>query len=161
MDRRSAQHVQARITFFTEKNRLVFSEGRRMVGRWSETPEPLRPISASGFNVALLWDLSMTHEAIDIASGSSELLDITMRRPDEDGCRGWHNRIIGRFDPIPANEQFNLQKGCYHALVQIKVAGRIVEACFRIVCDVGIEDFRLEPLSKADCQTMPKGNGFS
>jgi hypothetical protein len=151
MDRRSAQHVRAWITFLLENDDPVFSEGRRMIGRWSKTPEPIRPISVSDTssekpNVAVLWDLSMTVEAIDIASGSGEPLDIVMRRPAENGCRGWHNLIIQR-PAAPPEEQFDLQKGRYHALVQVDVSGRIVEARFRIVCDVGIEDFRLEPLS--------------
>jgi hypothetical protein len=149
MDRRPAQQVRAWITFLTENDNLVFSEGRRMIGRWADTPEPVRPISANlpGGNrtVTLLWDLSLTRDAIDITAGSSELLDIVMRGPNENGCRGWHNRIIQRADP-PPEEQFNLEKGRYNALVKVEVSGRSVEARFRIVCDVGIGDFRLEPL---------------
>ena len=41
--------------------------------------------------MTFLFDLSVTRDAIDIGSGANEMLDIVMRRPDEAGCRGWHN----------------------------------------------------------------------
>lgn len=150
MDRRSAQHVRAWITFLTENDDLIFRKGRRMIGRWSKTPEPIRPISVSVISsgnqsVNWLWDLSVTIDAIDIASGAGEPLDIVMRRPSENGCRGWHNYMIQN-PAVPPMQRFDLQEGRYRVLVQIDVSGRIVEARFRIVCNVGIEDFRLEPL---------------
>src|SRR5271169_3783219 len=45
MDRRPVYQARAWITFLTETNDTVFSKGRRMIGRWSNTPEPLRPLS--------------------------------------------------------------------------------------------------------------------
>jgi hypothetical protein len=150
MDRRPAQHTKAWITFLTENNDLVFNEGRRMIGRWSNTPEPVRPISvlaAPGEDpkITMLWDLSVTHDAVDIAAGSSELLDIVMRTPNDSGCLGWHNRLIQRPD-VSHEDRFDLPRGRYHALVQINISGRIVAARFRVVCDVGIGDFRLEAI---------------
>ena len=151
-DRRPAYQVRAWITFLTESNDPVFAKGRRMIGRWSNTPEPIRPVSISqgssgSQQIALLWDLSVTRDAVDIGSGAIEPLDIVMRSPSEDGCRGWHNRMIQNPNIRP-EDQFELTNGRYRALVRVDTAGRNFEALFRIVCDVGIGDFRLEPISR-------------
>jgi hypothetical protein len=157
MDRRPIYQARAWITFLTETNDPVFGKGRQMIGRWSNTPEPVRPISIfsqspSGTpGISFLWDLSVTRDAVDIGSGASELLDIVMRTPSEDGCRGWHNRMIQRPD-TPPEDQFELPKGRYRALVRLDASGRSFKALFRIVCDVGIGDFRLEPI-----KPVPRG----
>ena len=150
MDRRPVCQARAWIKFLTESNDPVFAEGRQMIGRWSNTPEPMRPISisqsASGTpEIGFLRDLSVTRDAVDIGSGASEPLDIVMRVPGEDGCRGWHNRMI-RNPNTPPEDQFDLSKGRYRALVRVDASGRSFKALFRIVCDVGIGDFRLEPI---------------
>ena len=149
MDRRPIYQARASIKFLTEKNDPLFN-GREMIGRWSNTPEPLRPISiAPGAygtaGITFLRDLSVTRDSIDIACGASELLDIVMRDPKEDKCRGWHNRIIENSDPAP-EDSFDLAKGCYHALVRVDASGRRFTAIFRIVFDLDNNDFRLEPL---------------
>ena len=150
MDRRPVYQARAWITFLTETNDPVFGKGRQMIGRWSNTPEPVRPISISPSpsgppGITFLWDLSVTRDAVDIGSGASEPLDIVMRTPNEDGCRGWHNRMIERPD-TPPEDIFELPRGRYRALVRVDASGRSSKALFRIVCDVGIGDFRLEPL---------------
>ncbi len=150
MDRRPVYQARAWITFLTESNDPVFARGRQMIGRWSNTPEPVRPISISQTpsgtqGISFLRDLSVTRDALDIGSGASEPLDIVMRVTGEDGCHGWHNRIIEYPDPSP-EDRFDLSKGRYRALVRVDASGRSFKALFRIVCDVGIEDFRLEPL---------------
>ena len=150
MDRRPALMTRAWITFLTERNASFFRPGRRMRGRWSSTPEPIRPLpispsSAGGPSLALLWDLSITRDHVDIAPGSREILDIVMRAQGEDGCRGWHNGIIQRPDP-PEDEQFELPAGRYRALVRVQTAGRTYRALFNTVNDVPIGDFRLEPV---------------
>lgn len=156
MDRRPAYQVRAWITFLTDSNDLVFTKNREMIGRWASAPEPIRPISlteASNGNpqVAFFRDLSITRDAIDIGSGSKEFLDIVMRSPDKEGCYGWHNRIIQNPNINP-EDSFDLSKGRYRALVRVETSGRVFRALFRIVCDVGIEDFRLERINK-----IPKG----
>jgi len=150
MDRRPANQVRAWITFLTEENNPVFAPGRQMIGRWSNTPEPVRPITIAqnaggAAQMTFLLDLSVTRDAVDIGSGASEILDIVMRVPAEAGCRGWHNRMIQNPNPAPEH-QFELPQGRYHAQVRVDVSGRSFNALFRIVCDVGIQDFRLEPL---------------
>lgn len=157
MDRRPVYQARAWITFLTETNDPVFSKGRQMIGRWSKTPEPVRPVSifsqtpSGTAGIGFLWDLSVTRDAVDIGSGASELLDIVMRTPSEDGCRGWHNRMIQRPD-TPPEDQFELPKGRYRALVRVEASGRSFKALFRIVCDVGFGDFRLEPI-----RPVPRG----
>jgi len=151
MDRRPANQVRASITFLTESNNPIFAPERQMIGRWSNTSEPVRPIMLSpnpsgNLEMTLLLDLSVTRDAVDIGSGDSEILDIVMRTPGETGCRGWHNRMIQNPNPRP-EDQFELRMGRYHARVRVDVAGRSFTALFRIVCDVGIEDFRLESLN--------------
>jgi hypothetical protein len=121
-----------------------------MTGRWSNTPEPVRPIMVSQNpggtpELTFLLDQSVTRDAVDIGSGAHEILDIVMRAPGEEGCRGWHNRMIQNPSPRP-EERFELGMGRYHARVRVDVSGRSFNAIFRIVCDVGIEDFRLEPI---------------
>jgi hypothetical protein len=150
LDRNPAYQVRAWITFLTEDNELVFSEGRNMIGRWSRTPEPVRPIvsvsqgTGGATSIGTIWDLSITRDAVDIAAGASELLDIVMRSPGETGCHGWHNRIIQNPNILP-EDTFDLSNRRYHALVRVDVSGTSFTAVFRIVCDVGIQDFRLEP----------------
>ncbi len=150
MDRRPVYQARAWVTFLTETNDPVFGPRRVMIGRWSNTPEPIRPISilenpGGSQAIAALWDLSVTRDAIDIGSAGAEPLDVVMRAPDENGCRGWHNRMINRPD-TPTEAQFELSRGRYNALVRIDASGRSTGALFRIVCDVGIEDFRLETI---------------
>jgi hypothetical protein len=157
MDRRPIYQARAWITFLTETNDPVFGKGRLMIGRWSNTPEPVHPVSilsqgTSGTpEITFLWDLSVTRDAVDIGSGASEILDIVMRTPSEDGCRGWHNRMIQNPSP-PPEDRFELPKGRYRALVRVDASGRNFKALFRIVCDIGIEDFRLEPIRR-----VPRG----
>lgn len=148
MDRRAATQVRAWVTFLTESNDLVFARERKMIGRWSNTPEPVRPITvvqsgAASPQVGFALDLSVTRDAIDIGSGSSEPLDIVMRNSTEEGCRGWHNRVISNPNPKP-EDQYELPQGRYRALIEVDVSGRRCSALFRIVCDIGIGDFRLE-----------------
>lgn len=153
LDRRPIYQARAWITFLTETNDPVFGNGRQMIGRWSEMPEPVRPIFAfpQGPNgtpgIGFLWDLSVTRDAVDIGSGASELLDVVMRNENEDGCRGWHNRMISRPD-TPPEDLFELAQGRYRALVRVDASGRSFKALFRIVCDIGIHDFRLEPIKR-------------
>jgi hypothetical protein len=156
MDRRPVYQARAWITFLTESNDPVFAKGRQMIGRWSNTPQPVRPISISQSpsgtqGISFLRDLSVTRDAVDIGSGASEPLDVVMRVPGEDGCRGWHNRMIENPNTLP-EDQFELSKGRYRALVRVDASGRRFKALFRIVCDVGIGDFRLEPIRQ-----MPRG----
>lgn len=153
MDRRPAYQARAWITFLTESNDPVFGGGRRMVGRWSETPEPVRPLSVSLSpggtpGIVMMRDVSVVRDVVDIGSGAGEILDVVMRHPNEDGCRGWHNRIIENPAPRP-EDQFELPKGRYRALIRVETSGRACEFLFRIVCDLGITDFRLEPLGRA------------
>jgi hypothetical protein len=148
MDRRPANQVRAWITFLTESNNPVFAPERQMIGRWANTPEPVRPIMISQKpggtpEMTLLLDLSVTRDTVDIGSGASEILDIVMRAPGEEGCRGWHNRMIQNPNPRP-EDRFELRMGRYHVRVRVDVSGRRFDALFRIVCDVDIEDFRLE-----------------
>lgn len=152
MDRRAATQVRAWVTFLTESNDPVFAPERKMIARWSNTPEPVRPITVvqSGTSVpqvGFAWDLGVTRDAVDIGSGSREPLDIVVRAPAEDGCRGWHNRIISNPNLRP-EDQYELPKGRYRALVEADVSGRRYRAMFRIVCDVGIGDFRLESIKR-------------
>jgi hypothetical protein len=157
LDRRPIYQARARITFLTETNDPVFGSERQMVGRWSNTSEPVRPIFAfpQGPNgtpgIGSLWDLSATRDAVDIGSGAYELLDVVMRNENEGGCRGWHNRMISRPN-TPPEDQFELPQGRYRALVRVDASGRSFKALFRIVCDTGIQDFRLEPIKR-----LPRG----
>ena len=150
MDRRPAYQVRAWITFLTTSNDPIFSPGRQMIGRWSNTPEPVRPMTIiqrpnGASQITYIPDPSVIRDAVDIASGSSERLDIVMRKPKEKGCLGWHNRIIQNPNLRP-EDMFKLKEGRYHVNVRVDVSGRSFNARFRIVCDTGIEDFRLEKI---------------
>jgi len=150
MDRRPATQVRAWITFLTESNDPVFSPDRHMIGRWATTPEPVRPImmaqnAGGAAQPVFMLDYSITRDVVGIPSRASEVLDVVMRNLNESGCRGWHNRMISNPNPRP-EDQFELRMGRYHVRVRVDVSGRSVVALFRIVCDVGITDFRLEQI---------------
>ena len=149
-DRRPALLTRAWVTFLTQTNDPVFEKGRRMRGRWSSTPEPVLPLTVTAPStgdprVVLTWDLTRTTDSVDIPPGSFELLDVVMRVPHDDSCRGWHNGIIQRPNP-PPEEQFELPKGRYHALIRVQTGGRSFRYVLRIVNDLSIEHFRLEPI---------------
>ena len=65
----------------------------------------------------LLLDLSVTRDAVAWLR-PSEILDIVMRAPGEEGCRGWHNQIIQNPNPRP-EDRFELHIGRYHARVPL------------------------------------------
>jgi len=157
LERRPAYQARAFITFLTEENNPVFGGGRQVTGRWANTPEPVRPLSVVPTGpggapaIHVLRDMSVTRDAVDIASGSREPLDIVVRSEAEQGCRGWHNRIIDHPAP-PPEDRFELPRGRYHALVRVDASGRSFKALFRIVCDLGVEEFRLERIKR-----VPRG----
>jgi hypothetical protein len=158
MDRRPVYQARAWITFLNEANAPVFGPQRVMTGRWANTPVPLRPLSISSSPggppvIGFIWDLSATRDAVDIGAGNTEVLDIVMRDQGEDGCHGWHNLMISRPGETPPEDLFDLSKGRYHALVRVDASGRSTKALFRIVCNVGIEDFRLESIR----ERLPRG----
>ena len=151
LDRRPALLTRAWVTFLTPNNQPVFRQGHRMRGRWSSTPEPVLPMAISQPDtgrqqVVFAWDPTRTTDSVDIPPGSFQLLDLVMRVRGERNCQGWHNGIIQRPDP-PPEEQFQLPEGRYHALITVDTGGRRFRQVVRIVNDVPIEHFRLEPVS--------------
>jgi hypothetical protein len=135
------------VTFLTENGHPVYERGHRMRARWSNTLEPVRDMKDIGNNtVSFVWDLSLTRDAIDIATGSFEPLDIVMRPPNSESCFGWHNRFIQ--NPGPSEQDiFELPKGRYLAEVLVTTGGREFRETFRIVNDQSIDHFRLEEIS--------------
>src|SRR3972149_2548049 len=68
MDRRPANQARAWITFLTESNDPIFSPERQMIGRWSTSPEPVRPFiipqTVSGNpQMTFMLDLTVTRDA--------------------------------------------------------------------------------------------------
>ena len=143
--REPALNCQAWITFLHEDNTLVFSKGHRMQGRWSRTPEPIT-LAFTEKNVIQYLDTRVTTDSIDIPPNSFEYLDTVMRPENSDTCIGWHNGIIENPDP-KAQDSFDLSKGRYHILIQIRTGGRDYRRVFRLVNDGSFDHFRLENLT--------------
>lgn len=143
--RQPALMCRAYITFLTEKNDPVFAKGRRMLGRWSNTPEPAYLLPFNN-GVMTIRDPSRTRDLIDIPPDDFEVLDIVMRTEDGETCIGWHNAVIQN-PQAEVETRFELPKGRYHVLVSVRTAGQDFRHVFRIVNDhPSIESFRLEDL---------------
>jgi hypothetical protein len=159
LDRQPALLTSARIVFLTEQGHLVFNRDEIMQGRWASTPEPVsiqllpNPQVPGAVAMAQVLDPSRIRDAVDIAPGAEEMLDVVMRSDIEEACIGWHNGgILGSTPP-----KYMLGKGRYHALIVVQVGGRLFRKVVRIVNDLDIDHFRLEDADDTTPQ-LPAGH---
>src|SRR6266540_1421494 len=145
-DRQPALMTRAGITFLTLDGHPVFTPGRRMRGRWSDTPEPFRPTPVGPDQMVLVAEPFAASNSMDIPPGEFEVLDVVMRAPGSEQCVGWSNayQLAQAGAPPPVGDTFVLDRGRYLVLIQAKTGGRIFPHVLRLVNDVPLPDFRLE-----------------
>lgn len=132
------------LTFLTEGNHPVFRKGHRMAGRWSRTPEPVS-FMISDKSVLKFRDPTRSTPYVDIPPGASEPLDVAMRSRSDEKCFGWHNNFVENPSP-QLDDIFDLARGRYHVLVNVRTAGLDFQRVFRVVNDHDWDHFRLEEL---------------
>lgn len=141
--RSPAISCRAWVIFQRTDGSAYFKPGHRMVGRWSNTPEPVS-FGITDNTIYQYRDPRLAKDTVDIAAGDSEFLDLVMRSSDSDECVGWHNGIIANPDPR-ASDQFILAHGTYLVQVRLRTDGRDYETTLKLFNDVSFEHFRLEP----------------
>jgi hypothetical protein len=145
-ERQPALLTRVWITFYHLDGEPVFAHGRRMRGRWSDTPDPFRATPVSPTMLVNVVEPFATSNSIDIPADDYETLDVVMRGPDTEECVGWSNAhqmaIAGA--PPPVGETLTLSRGIYLVQLEAMTGGRIFDDTFRLVNDVPLLDFRLD-----------------
>lgn len=86
---------------------------------------------------------------IDIYPGEQEELDIAARFDNETEAYGWNNEAY--FSSTPwRSAQWQLGSNRYLVKVSVLAGNCECSGIFRIINDVSIEGFRLEPATKED-----------
>jgi hypothetical protein len=148
--RQPALMCKAHLLFLNEDDTPRYANERKMVGRWSSTPEPIVPQIIGDDQgrpqIAFLGDPTKATDCVDIPPNEEEVLDVLMKEDGQSCCYGWHNGIIGHHNP-PSNQTFELPKGRYHVLITVRTCGEDFSKLFRIVNDPqDITEFRLEEI---------------
>ena len=155
IQRHAALRCQGEATFHHRDNgQNVF--GRVMPLRWTDSPEPVAiqgtiQFLGQGPATLLLHDpVRMTLDSSrDVFPGQSELVDLTVRCDSDAECYGWNNETYFS-TPKWRNPSWKLPADRYLVRVVIKSSGQERTAVFRLINDVAVNDFRLEPGQKAD-----------
>ncbi len=157
MSRNSAMQCGGNITFHHLDGQNVF--GRAMTIRWPESPEPLPLAFELEGKKGTIIDPSIItlEQRMDIYPGEAELIDVACRFDDEEECYGWNNESYFS-DPRWRNPDWKLEKGRYLVNIIIRSSGQKCTELFRLVGDVGINDFRLEKALKEDYDNINKAN---
>jgi hypothetical protein len=125
--------------------------GRSMQIRWIRSPEPV-PIQANlgGQRLAIFDPVRLTPELNwDIYPGMEELFDVAARFDADTDCFGWSNESYF-CTPIWRNPNWRVPPGRYLVKVEVFSSGKRCEGLFRLINDVQIGDFRLEPAQRDD-----------
>ncbi|MBW1794192.1 MAG: hypothetical protein JRJ38_07145 [Deltaproteobacteria bacterium] len=149
MYRNPALQCHGNITFHHKDGQNVF--GRSMVLRWCGAPEPnpleIRIGNAQGY---VFDPVRITHlQKMDIYPGESVDIDIAARFDDEPECYGWSNESYFS-NPPWRTPRWQLEPNRYIVRVTVLSSGETVSGIFRLVNDVGQQDFRLEDALPAD-----------
>jgi len=125
--------------------------GRTMRLRWSGSPEPLPLTVEINNQIGRIYDpLRFSLDSfVDIHTGESWNSDVAAKFDADDECYGWTNENYFS-DPIWRNPAWGLPKGRYLVNVEIITSGNKISRLFRLINDVKINDFRLEPALKQD-----------
>lgn len=149
MNRNTAVQCRGSITFHHRDGQNVF--GRVMQGRWAGIPEPVFPWFVYAGNKTTIIDPSRLFMdfRMDIRPGTREGFDVAIRYQGEDVCYGWNNESYIS-NPRGKNSQWQLKPGIYLVRIRIETAECRVSEKYRLINDVGIQDFRLIPAQKGD-----------
>ena len=154
MMRAPASRCHGKITFHHhDTGHDVFS--RQMQTRWASQPEPapLIMIMPDGSQHPI-WDLARLDFGLsaDIVPGEAEVLDVAVRFKNEGDCYGWNNETYSIADKH--NPKWKLGRGQYLVRVTMVSSGLIFSEIFRLVNDVGQQDFRLEKATQEEKQRV-------
>lgn len=147
--RSPAQKCHGSIQFHHLDGQNVF--GRSMQIRWIRSPEPV-PITANlgGQQLQIFDPVRLTPELNwDIYPGMEELFDVAARFDADVDCFGWSNESYFS-NPIWRNTNWRIPPGRYLVKVEILSSGKKCSGVFRLINDVQINDFRLEPTQPED-----------
>jgi hypothetical protein len=156
MMRSPALRCRATISFHHLDGQNI--SARLMEGRWSNSPEPARPIGvdASGKSVAVLDPERLLEPSrIDIYPGQIQPIDVAARYDDEADCYGWNNESYAHRWRTPA---WKLPGGRYLIRISVSSSGQTWSDVFRIVNDVPRTDFRLVSASREDWRRMKRSS---
>jgi hypothetical protein len=114
--------------------------------RWTNLPNPTPDIFVIDNKTYSHFDpRKFDHfSRVDVYPGETELLNIASRFDNEDDCFGWSNESF-YVPPLWRNPNWKLPKGRYLVHVVIISAGEKCDSVFRLINDMGMQDFRLEP----------------
>lgn len=144
MIRNAALQCHGHITFHhLNDGQNIF--GRSMPIRWSSAPEPVPMILTSGYQQIVITDPARftMSPRVDIYPGESERLDVAAKFDDDRCCYGWSNENYFSV-PLWRNPDWELPPGRYLVRVIVVSAGEKCSGVFRLINDVGRQDFRLE-----------------
>lgn len=149
LSRNAALQCHGTITFHHLDGTNVF--GRPMQIRWTNLPEPTPAILVIGEKRYPFFDpRKFEHfSRVDVHSGESEIFNVASRFDDDDDCFGWSNESY-YVEPIWRNQNWKLPKGRYLVHVSIISAGEKCQSLFRLINDVGLNDFRIEKALPSD-----------
>jgi hypothetical protein len=154
MMRAPASQCHGKITFHhRDTGHDVFA--RQMQTRWASQPEPTPLILAMPDGIQLrIWDFARLSFGVhaDIAPAEAEVLDVAVRFKNEDDCYGWNNETYSIADKH--NPKWKLGRGQYLVRVTMVSSGLIFSEIFRLVNDVGQQDFRLEKATQEEKQRV-------
>ena len=155
MSRNPALQCGGYITFHHLDGQKVFR--RSMIIRWTESPEPIPIIFHIDGKKGYIVDPARItlEQRKDVFPGKSEIIDVACRYDKDEECYGWNNESYFS-DPAWRNPSLKLEKGRYLVSVTIGSSGQTCTALFRLINDVGIEDFRLENARPEDYDKFKK-----
>jgi hypothetical protein len=149
MYRNPALQCHGTITFHHLDGQNIF--GRRMILRWTGAPEP-NPLEIQiGDDRGFVFDpVRITHlQKMDIYPGESAYIDIAVKLDDERECYGWSNESYFS-NPLWRTPSWRLEIGRYLVKVDVLSSGETISGVYRLINDVGQQDFRLEMASPTD-----------
>lgn len=149
MLRSPALQCSGYISFHHLDGQNVF--GRSMLIRWPETPEPIPLLFKFDGKQALILDPSRIYleQRKDVFPGGAEFIDVACRFDEDNDCYGWNNESYFS-DPLWRNPDWRLPKNRYIINVTIVSSGERLSKIFRLINDVGLNDFRLENALQED-----------
>jgi len=149
MQRGAALQCRGEITFHHLDGQDVF--GRKMTVRWASSPQPVasQVTDLRGNVQFVIRDFARTASDVrmDVYPGEEEILDVAARFDGEPECYGWNDDA---YSFAWRNPNWKLPAGRYLVRVVISSSGQKCLGEFRVVNDVGRNDFRLESATSED-----------
>ena len=148
LSRNTAVRCYGFITFYHLDGQDVF--GRSMPIKWANLPGV--QLSPDGKLEMYTFD-SVKH--IDVHAGYTEILDVAARYDNDNECYGWCYESYFS-NPPWRNPDWRLTTGRYLAKVEVICAGERCVGLYRLINDVPVNAFRLEPAQSTDYERIFK-----